>query len=83
MPEKCGRCEQLEQLAAALQDALKNTFRVLMVSLDPGTSDERRAEILAELERGHDDGPSDTHGTPGKVGEASGGPSTPSDAKKG
>lgn len=65
MPTKCERCEQLELLAQAYQDALRNTYMALMVALQPDTSDARRAEMLADLQEGPKDGPQD----PGEVSE--------------
>lgn len=73
---KCERCEQLELLAQAYQDALKNTFRVLMVALQPDTSNERRAEMLLEITRGPQDASPDVEG-------ASDGSPTPPNSKKG
>jgi hypothetical protein len=49
MPEKCERCEQLELLANAYQDALRNTFLALQIALDPDTSDTWRAETRKKL----------------------------------
>ncbi len=74
MPGKCERCVELELLAQAYQDALKNTFMALMVSLQPDTSNERRAEMLRSLS----DGPSGPLEPP----EASQEPPAASDAKK-
>jgi hypothetical protein len=54
---KCERCEQMEMLAQAYQDALKNTYLALMIALQPDTSDARRAEMLKELEEGAKDAP--------------------------
>lgn len=70
MAENCERCEQLTQLAQAYQQALRNTYMTLMVALQPDTSNELRAEILAELQRGAteaqkmQEGPSDAPPTP-------------------
>lgn len=72
---KCDRCEQLEMLAQAYQDALKNTYLALMVALQPDTSEARRAEMLKELEEGGNDGPQD----PGEASEAP--PEAPSPEK--
>lgn len=49
MAETCERCEQLEMLAQAYQEALKNTFHLLMISLQPDTTPEERAKVLAEI----------------------------------
>lgn len=63
MAETCERCEQLEMLAQAYQDALKNTFHLLMIALQPDTTNEERAKVLVQINAQSDETPGNDPGS--------------------